>query len=102
GSMSAAQVRFGSLLTPYPQYSGVSQTRASVGDSVYHGFTLRAERPFSHGFLFQASYTGAKLIDDVNERFLGGTNYINPYNLRLSRAISTSDISQRLLANHVY
>ena len=102
GAMSAATVRLGSLLVPYPQYSGVSQTRASVGDSIYHGFTLRAERPFSHGLLFQASYTAAKLIDDVNERFLGGTNYINPYDLSLSRAISAADVSQRLVANYVY
>src|SRR5262249_43875835 len=37
GAMSAAQVRMGSLLVPYPQYSGISQIRASIGDSVYHG-----------------------------------------------------------------
>src|SRR5437879_1001303 len=97
GAMSAAQVRLGSLLVPYPQYGGVSQIRASVGDSVYHGFTLRAERSFSHGLLFQVSYTGAKLIDNVNERFLGGANYINPYNLRLSRAISAADLPHRLV-----
>lgn len=102
GGMSAAQVRLGSLLVPYPQYGGVSQIRASVGDSIYHGFTLRAERSFSHGLMFQASYTGAKLIDNVNERFLGGTNYINPYDLNLSRSISTADVSQRFVANYVY
>ena len=28
GAMSAATVRLGSLLVPYPQYSGVSQIRA--------------------------------------------------------------------------
>ncbi len=102
GAMSAAQVRLGSLLVPYSQYGGVSQIRASVGDSVYHGFTLRAERSFSHGLLFQVSYTGAKLIDNVNERFLGGANYIDPYNLGLSRSISAADISRRLVASYVY
>lgn len=102
GAMSAATVRQGSLLVPYPQYSGVSQLRGSVGDSVYHGFTLRAERSFSNGLMFQGSYTSAKLIDNVNERFIGGANYINPYNLGLSRAISPSDISQRFVANYVY
>ena len=102
GSMSAANVRLGSLLVPYPQYSGVSFLRGSVGDSIYHGFTLRAERSFTKGLLFQVSFTGAKLIDDVNERFLGGTNYIDPYNLRLSRAISAQDVSQRFVANYVY
>src|SRR5260370_31997947 len=102
GNMSAAKVRQGSLLVPYPQYSGVSQIRAAVGDSNYHGFTLRAERAFSEGLLLQLCFTAAKLIDDVNERFLGGANYINPYNLRLSRAISAADVSQRLVANYVY
>jgi hypothetical protein len=33
---------------------------------------------------------------------IGGTNYINPYNLRLSRAISAADVSQRFVANYVY
>ena len=100
--MSAANVRLGSLLVPYPQYSGVTFLRGSVGDSIYHGFTLRAERSFVNGLLFQVSFTGAKLIDDVNERFLGGTNYIDPYNLKLSRALSAQDISQRFVANYVY
>ena len=102
GSLSAANVREGSLLTPFPQYTGVTQIRGSVGDSIYHGMTLRAERSFSNGLLFQASYTAAKLIDDVNERFLGGSNYIDPYNLRLSRSISPWDIPQRFVANYVY
>jgi len=38
----------------------------------------------------------------VNERFLGGTNYINPYDLGLSRSISAADVSQRLVASYVY
>jgi hypothetical protein len=102
GGLSAANVRLGSLLVPYTQYGSISQVRASVGDSVYHGFTLRAERSFTHGLLFQASYTAAKLIDNVNERFLGGTNYINPYDLNMSRALSAADVSQRLVGNYVY
>jgi hypothetical protein len=102
GSLSSATVRQGSLLVPYPQYTGVSQIRASVGDSIYHGFTLRAERAFSHGLMFQMSFTGAKLIDNVNERFVGGTNYVNPYNLRMSRSLSAADVSQRFVANYIY
>jgi hypothetical protein len=52
--------------------------------------------------MFQASYTSAKLIDDVNERFVGGANYINPYNFNESRSVSPNDISQRFVANYVY
>ena len=102
GNLSAATVRLGSLLTPFPQYTGVSQIRGSVGDSGYHGMTLRAERSFSHGLLFQLSFTTAKLIDNVNERFLGGSNFVDPYNLSLSRAISPWDVSKRFVGNYVY
>ena len=103
GTMSTATVRQGVLLSPYPQYAGsINQIRASVGDSVYHGFTLRAERSYSSGLMFQVSYTAAKLIDNVNERFLGGANFINPYDLGMSRSISAADVSQRLVANWVY
>jgi len=102
GGLSAANVRLGSLLVPFPQYGGITDIRGSVGDSIYHGFTLRAERPFTHGLLFQASYTAAKLIDDVNERFLGGANYINPYDLRASRSLSAADISERFVGNYIY
>jgi hypothetical protein len=103
GTMSAATVRQGMLLTPYQQYAGnVVQLRASVGDSVYHGFTLRAERSFSKGLMFQFSFTGAKLIDNVSERFLGGADLINPWDLRRSRALSAADISRRMVANWVY
>ncbi|MBS1828777.1 MAG: TonB-dependent receptor [Acidobacteria bacterium] len=102
GTLSAATVRQGGLLVPYPHYTGVSQIRASIGDSIYHGFTLRAERSFDHGLMFQASFTGAKLIDNVNERFLGGTNYINPYDLNMSRSISAADVNKRFVANYIY
>ncbi len=103
GTMSTATVRQGLLLVPYQQYAGsINQIRASVGDSSYHGFTLRVERSFSKGLLFQASFTGAKLIDNVNERFLGGANFVNPYNLGMSRSISAADVNRRLVTNFVW
>mgnify|MGYP000999496025 CR=1 FL=1 len=30
-------------------------------------------------------------------RFIGGANFINPYDLNLSRAVSAADVSQRLV-----
>jgi hypothetical protein len=102
GSLSSATVRYNQLLLPYPHYTSINWLRGSVGDSVYHGFTLRAERRFAKGLLFQSSYTAAKLIDNVVERFIGGAGLIDPNNLRRSRSISASDISQRWVSNFVY
>jgi len=102
GSLSTATVRQNQLLTPYPQYTGVSQIRASVGDSVYHAFTLRVDKRMSHGLQFQAAYTFGKLIDDVQERFSGRSSFIDPYNLRLSRSTSDLDRSQYFVTNFIY
>jgi hypothetical protein len=102
GSLSTPQVRRNQLLVPYPHYGAINFIRGTVGDSVYHGFTLRAERAYLNGLLFQASYTAAKLIDNVNERFVGGANFTNPYDLNSARSISPNDISQRIVGNFVW
>ena len=86
GSLSAATVRLGSLLVPYPQYGGINQIRALGGR-----FDLPRLHPAGGAVVLarpacsRRSYTAAKLIDNVNERFLGGANYINPYDLNLSQ-----------------
>lgn len=102
GSLSAATVRQSSLLLPYPQYTGINKIRAAAGDSVYHAFTLRADKRFAHDLLFQASYTFSKLIDNVQERFGGRSSFTNPYDLRQSRSLSDQDRSQIFVANFVY
>jgi hypothetical protein len=102
GPLSTATVRQSALLVPFPQYTGVGQLRAAAGDSIYHGFTLRADKRFSHSFLFQVSYTFSKLIDNVQERFAGRSSANNPYNLRASRSLSDQDRSQMFVANFVY
>ncbi len=53
GSLSTATVRQSSLLLPYPQYTSINDIRDSIGDSVYHALTVRADKRFSHGLLFQ-------------------------------------------------
>ena len=102
GSLSTATVRQSSLLIPYPQYTSINNIRASVGDSVYHAFTLRADKRFTHGLLFQSSYTFSKLIDNVQERFGGRSSFTNPYNLNQSRSVSDQDRSQIFVTNFVY
>ncbi len=102
GSLSPATVRQSALLSPYPQYTSIGNIRGSVGDSIYHALTLRADKRFSKGVLFQASYTFSKLIDNVQERFGGRSSFTNPYDLRQSRSISDNDRSQIFVANFVY
>jgi hypothetical protein len=102
GSLSPATIRQSSLLIPYPQYTSINSIRASAGDSVYHGLTVRVDKHFARGLLFQASYTFSKLIDNVQERFNGRSSFTNPYNLNQSRSISDNDRSQVFVTNFVY
>lgn len=102
GALSAQTIRLSQALLPYAQYTSVSSLRAAVGDSIYHALTLRADKRTRYGLQFQAFYTFGKLIDDVPERFLGGSSIINPYNLAQSRSLSNQDHSQIFTANFIY
>jgi len=50
------------LLTPFPQFTGISAT-VSSGFSWYHGLAMRAEKRFSRGFSVQGSYTWSKFME---------------------------------------
>ncbi len=102
GALSTAQVRRTQLLQPFNHYTGVSRFRDAVGDSVYHAFTLRVDKQFSHGLSFQASFTAGKQIDNVQERFGGRSTFIDPNNLSLSRAIGEFDRPRFLVLNYIY
>jgi hypothetical protein len=73
-----------------------------VGDSVYHGFTTRADKQVSQGLTLQSSYTISKMIDSVQERFGGRSTFIDPNNLSLSRAIGVFDRPHHFVTNFIY
>jgi len=103
GTLSARTVRQAALLGPYPHYSGVTLGNAPVGDSIYHGMTLRVAKQWNKGLQYQISYTVSKLIDNVPERFfLRSVGISDPNNMRLSRSVGEFDRSQFLVMNWVY
>ena len=67
-TLRLATVQYGQLLRPYPQYTGIGAFRKPSGNSIYHSFTLRLEKRFSHGLSMLFSYTASKLIDDVSQQ----------------------------------
>jgi len=102
GALSVAQVRRSQLLQPYNHYTGVTRFRDPVGDSIYHGFTLRVDKQFSNGLSFQAAFTGGKQIDNVGERFGGRSSFLDPNNLALSRSTGEEDRPQHFITNYIY
>ena len=49
-------LKISSLLVPYPQYQGITQTGTDLRKARYQSLQLRAQRAFASGFSFLASY----------------------------------------------
>jgi Carboxypeptidase regulatory-like domain len=93
------------LLRPYPQYTSVNAFRKPQANSIYHAFTTRVEKRYSHGLALLGSYTFGKLIDDASQTvtFLGPAgNKQDFYNRHGERSVSTQDVSSRLVMSFVY
>ncbi|HLH18679.1 MAG TPA: carboxypeptidase regulatory-like domain-containing protein [Bryobacteraceae bacterium] len=91
---------------PFPQFSNVSIQGPSLGVSNYYAGLLRAERRFSHGLNFNASYTFSKFLENTNDP---GTTigsdagpYSNFYNRRADYGPSANDVRHRVSAGVVY
>ncbi len=100
GALSGPTVARRQLLLPFPQYTAVNRTGPSLGNSVYHAFTLRVEQRFTRDLSLLASYTAAKQIDDFEDPF--GAPPLDRENLRLERSVSSFDTPQRLVMSYVY
>lgn len=104
-SLSRATIPYNQLLRPYPQYTGIGAFRKPQANSLYHAFTLRAEKRFSDGLNALVSFTAGKLIDDASQTvtFLGeaGTKQ-DFYNRQAERSVSAQDVSRRLVVSTNY
>jgi hypothetical protein len=102
GSLTSPTVRRYQLLSAFPQYTGVTQLRDAIGDSVYHGFTLRLEKRMQHGLTLHGAYTISKELDNAQERFSARASFIDPNNLRISRSIAEWDRPHLLSMGYIY
>jgi hypothetical protein len=103
GVIGARTIAYANLLEPFPQYDGVTWSKAPVGDSYYNAFTVQMEHQDKHGLFMQVSYTLSKAITDIPERFGGrATTIIDPDDLGLSRGLADYDRTHWLVINYVY
>ncbi len=105
-SLAAKTTTVGQLLTPYPEYNGVSYANEGIGNSSYQSLQVKAEKRFSGGNSILVAYTHSKLISDTdtltNWLEAGGTgSYQNFNNLRLERSLASFDTPDRLVVSYV-
>jgi hypothetical protein len=71
-------------------------SRTNGGDSSYHGLQARLERSFRGGFLYRATYTFQKTIDNTNSEIFAttGGNSVgsNPFSRSVDRSVADFDV----------
>lgn len=85
----------GQLLRPFPQFTNVQPLYDAGSNSIYHSWQNTFRRRYSHGLLFEGSYTWAKLIDT-------GDSHQNTFDVAASRALSGQDIAHRFVVSVLY
>ncbi|MGB0123554.1 MAG: carboxypeptidase-like regulatory domain-containing protein [Silvibacterium sp.] len=96
----------GYLLTPHPQYTGLTQTVPRYGDSTYNALQVSYTRRFSHGGILQGAYTWSKLLSNTDNTSAfqdgqGGIGVVQDNdNLKAEKSLSQQDLAQNLVINY--
>ncbi len=97
------------LLLAYPQYCGVGQTDAPVGQSLYNSLQVTYNHRVSKGLTALVSYTYSKFLDNVEGNnswsYNGAANWgatANYFNLAGEKSVDAGDIPHALVASYVY
>jgi len=81
-------------LLPFPQYCGnIYGQNESDGNSTYHALQMSAEKRFSQGVYFLASYTFSKTLTDADysQSSQGDIKAISPFEQKRNKALSVQD-----------
>jgi hypothetical protein len=76
-------------LRPFPQFRGIGDPQATVGESDYNALQIKATQRLSKGIDFLVAYTLAKNITTVDDAFgWGGAGSTDTKKLSLERALA--------------
>jgi hypothetical protein len=102
GPLSNRTVQRGELLTPYPQYPGVSFAGTSWGNSNFHSLQATFKKRFSGSGTMVVAYTWSKLIADGGDNAWDSSGFRN-FNCRAcERSISPYHYPHRLVMTSTY
>ncbi|MPY87088.1 MAG: TonB-dependent receptor plug domain-containing protein [Luteitalea sp.] len=84
------------LLRPFPQFTGITEEKRSIGRADYDALQLRLEKRLSRGLQFLVSYTFSKSMEEV-----GYLNAQDDWD-QLARVVAERDAPHRLLVSATY
>ncbi len=113
GAFSGPTITLQQSLRPYPYYNNITVTVPRDGSSIYHSWLMNVEKRYSKGFVFLASYSFGKLIDDQEnviassqangDQLNGGNGWrLGQFNRRLDRSLDPTDSAGRFVLSSVY
>jgi hypothetical protein len=87
----------------FPYYTGTTR-QLPMGNSIYGALVWKVEKRFSKGLSFLSAFTWSHNIDDYVEtnNNTGGNGAVNPWNVRLNRGNSYSDIRRQWAFSAAY
>ncbi|HWB87484.1 MAG TPA: carboxypeptidase-like regulatory domain-containing protein [Bryobacteraceae bacterium] len=91
---AAPTIQRRNLLTPFPQFTSITEGAQSLGRNWYNSLQVRVEKRMSHGLSVMVSYTLSKTIEQLA--------FLNAQDARPSREIGTYDVPQRLVISGIY
>jgi hypothetical protein len=65
-SLNGAQVSRGTLLAPYPQFTGITLQATNAASSYFQSMDVRVEKRYSKGLMLLANFTYSKLMAQDN------------------------------------
>ena len=92
------------LRRPSPNFNIGAFAVANILQSNYNALTVKADKRFSKGYSFLASYTWAKSIDQGSEVFQLGQTFgiiADNNNINLDRGLSTFDVPHRFVTSGI-
>ncbi len=95
-ALNAATIANSALITPYPQFAGVTETHLPIGDMAYHAFSIQANKRFSDGLSFSIAYTRSKHLGRYTYQNAG-----DPID-QLQKSIDVFDLPNLLVINQAW
>ncbi|MBS1858922.1 MAG: TonB-dependent receptor [Acidobacteria bacterium] len=93
-SLNGSTISRQSLLTPYPQFTGITLTATNAASSYFHSMDVRVEKRYAHGLSVLANFTYSKLIAE--------DNYKNPTDLAPEKRVASDDRPLRFVLSGSY
>ncbi|MDP2998979.1 MAG: carboxypeptidase-like regulatory domain-containing protein [Bryobacterales bacterium] len=91
--MAGSVIARSALLTPFPQFTGVSSFTYD-GTSWYDALNVKVEKRFSHGYLVGLTYTFSKFIE--------ATSLLNPGDAATAKVLSSQDYPHHIALSGLY